>query len=82
MDKKGVVTIDTTTGILKLGDNDKVTFDEIEGMTELNKCEPITIKVLTNNSLKIGDTSNFSEYISGGIMTQIKQKKKNIILLL
>ena len=56
MDKKGVVTIDTTAGILKLGDNDKVIFDEIEGMTELNKCEPITIKVLTNNSLKIGDT--------------------------
>lgn len=75
-DKIGVVTIDTTAGILKLGDNDKVTFNEIEGMTELNKCEPITIKVLTNNSLKIGDTSNFSEYISGGIMTQIKQKKE------
>ena len=56
MDIKGVVTIDTTAGILKLGDNDKVTFNEIEGMTELNKCEPITIKVLTNNSLKIGDT--------------------------
>ena len=75
-DKIGVVTIDTTAGILKLGDNDKVTFDEIEGMTELNKCEPIAIKVLTNNSLKIGDTSNFSEYLSGGIMTQIKQKKE------
>jgi ubiquitin-activating enzyme E1 len=55
-DKIGVVTIDTTAGILKLGDNDKVTFDEIEGMTELKKCEHITIKVLTNNSLKIGDT--------------------------
>ena len=76
MDKKGFVTIDTTTGILKLGDNDKVIFDEIERMTELNKWEPIIIKVLTNNSLKIGDTSNFSEYISGGIMTQIKQKKE------
>ena len=50
------MTIDTTAGILKLGDNDKVTFDEIEGMTELKKCEHITIKVLTNNSLKIGDT--------------------------
>ena len=35
------MTIDTTTGILKLGDNDKVIFDEIERMTELNKCEPI-----------------------------------------
>ena len=31
------------------------------------------IKALTNNSLKIGDTSNFSVYISGGIMTQIKE---------
>ena len=41
MDKKGVVTIDTTAGILKLGDNDKLIFDEIERMTELNKCEPI-----------------------------------------
>ena len=60
MDKKGVGAIDTTAGILKLGDNDKVIFDEIEGMTELNKCEPITIKVLTKKGLKIGDTSNFS----------------------
>lgn len=34
------------------------------------------IKALTNNSLKIGDISNFSVYISGGIMTQIKQKKE------
>ena len=42
--KKGIVTIDTTAGILKLGNNDKVTFKEINGMTELNNCEPIMLK--------------------------------------
>ena len=74
--RKGIVTIDTTAGILKLGNNDKVTFKEINGMTELNNCEPINIKVLTDDSVEILDTSNFSEYISGGIMIQVKYQKE------
>jgi ubiquitin-activating enzyme E1 len=74
--KKGIVTIDTTAGTLKLGNNDKVTFNEIEGMKELNNCEPISIKILSNNSLEIIDTSNFSDYTSGGIMREVKYKKE------
>ena len=73
--KKGIVTIDTTAGKLKLGNKDKVIFKELEGMTELNNCEPKTIKILSNNSVEIDDTSNFSDYISGGIMEQIKLQK-------
>ena len=74
-EKKGIVTIDTTAGKLKLGNKDKVIFKEIEGMTELNNKEPKNIKVLTNNSFEIDDTSNFSEYISGGIVEEIKIPK-------
>ena len=75
-EKVGVVTIDTTADILKLGNDDKVTFKEIEGMTELNNCEPLNIKVLSTNSLQIGDTSCFSDYISGGIMIEVKYPKE------
>lgn len=74
-EKKGIVTIDTTAGKLKLGNKDKVIFKEIEGMTELNNKEPKNIKVLSNNSFEIDDTSNFSEYISGGIVEEIKIPK-------
>ena len=73
--KKGIVTIDTTAGNLKLGNNKKVTFKEIEGMTELNNCDPISIKYLKDDSLEISDTSNFSDYISGGIMIEVKSPK-------
>ena len=75
-DKKGIIKIDTTTGILKLDDYSKVTFKEIEGMTELNNCSPINIKILTKDSIEIGDTSNYSKYISGGIMIEAKLKKE------
>lgn len=34
-------------------DGDCVTFSEIKGMTELNGCEPLKIKVLGNNKLCI-----------------------------
>lgn len=74
--EKGIVTIDTTAGILKLGNNDKVIFKEIEGMTELNNKEPINIRVISNNSIEIGDTSNFRDYISGGVMIEVKFQKE------
>jgi len=70
------VTIDTTAGALKLGDNNKMTFKEIEGMTELNSCEPRNIKVLSGNCFEIVDTSKFSNYISGGIMIEVKYQKE------
>lgn len=44
-------------------------------MTELNGCDPIKIKVLGPYTFSIGDTTNFSEYIRGGIVTQVKMPK-------
>ncbi|CAD7088673.1 unnamed protein product [Hermetia illucens] len=56
-------------------DGDYVTFAEVQGMTELNGCDPIKIKVLGPYTFSIGDTTNFSEYIRGGIVTQVKMPK-------
>lgn len=56
-------------------DGDKVTFQEVQGMTELNGCEPRTIKVLGPYTFSIGDTSNLSEYVRGGYATQVKVPK-------
>jgi len=44
-------------------------------MTELNGCEPRKITVLGPYTFSIGDTSNFSDYISGGLFHQVKQPK-------
>lgn len=53
-------------------DGDYVTFSEIQGMTELNGCEPRKIKVLGSYTFSIGDTRKFSPYIRGGIVTLVK----------
>lgn len=45
-------------------------------MTELNGCEPRKIKVLGPYTFSIGDTTNFSKYIRGGLVTQVKMPKK------
>jgi len=55
-DSEGVVTcLDDTRHGMENGDY--VTFSEIQGMTELNGCEPIKIKVLGPYTFSIGDTS-------------------------
>ncbi|KAL3317491.1 E1 ubiquitin-activating protein [Cichlidogyrus casuarinus] len=54
---------------------DFVTFHEMNGMTELNNCNPIQIKVLGPDVFSIGDTSNFSSHISGGTCVQVKMPK-------
>ncbi|CAG5089375.1 Similar to UBA1: Ubiquitin-like modifier-activating enzyme 1 (Oryctolagus cuniculus) [Cotesia congregata] len=73
-DAEGVVTCleDTRHG---MEDGDYVTFSEIQGMTELNNCEPKKIKVLGPYAFSIDDTSSFSEYVRGGIITQVKMPK-------
>ncbi|XP_054859377.1 ubiquitin-like modifier-activating enzyme 1 [Eublepharis macularius] len=55
---------------------DFVSFTEIEGMKELNSSEPMEIKVLGPYTFSIGDTSSFSDYVRGGIVTQVKMPKK------
>lgn len=74
-DKEGIVTCidDTRHG---MEDGDYVTFAEIQGMTELNNCKPIKIKVLGPYTFSIGDTSSFSKYERGGIAYQVKMPKK------
>lgn len=73
-DNQGVVTCldETRHG---LNDGDYVTFSEVQGMTELNGCQPLKINVLGPYTFSIGDTSGFSEYIRGGIVTQVKMPK-------
>ncbi|VVC91377.1 unnamed protein product [Leptidea sinapis] len=74
-EQEAVVTCldDTRHG---LQDGDYVTFSEVQGMTELNGCEPIKIKVIGAYTFSIGDTTNFSKYVQGGIVTQVKMPKK------
>ncbi|KAL1501297.1 hypothetical protein ABEB36_006643 [Hypothenemus hampei] len=74
-DKEGIVTCidDTRHG---MEDGDYITFSEVEGMTELNGCAPIKIKVLGPYTFSIGDTSSYSKYQRGGIATQVKMPKE------
>ncbi|XP_008284378.1 ubiquitin-like modifier-activating enzyme 1 [Stegastes partitus] len=56
-----------------LEDGSKVVFSEVQGMTELNSIGPVEIKFLSSYSFSIGDTSAFSEYKRGGVVTEVKQ---------
>uniref|UniRef100_A0A4W4EUC5 E1 ubiquitin-activating enzyme n=1 Tax=Electrophorus electricus TaxID=8005 RepID=A0A4W4EUC5_ELEEL len=74
-DSAGVVTcLDEARHGFETGDH--VTFMEVQGMTELNGCPPIEIKVLGPYTFSICDTSSFSDYVRGGIVTQVKMPKK------
>lgn len=73
-DKEGVVTVmDESRHGYETGDY--VTFTEVEGMTELNGHEPIEIKVLGPYTFSIGDTTQMSDYVRGGVVTQVKMPK-------
>lgn len=73
-DVDGVVTcLDETRHGLE--SDDYVTFSEVLGMTELNGCEPRKIRVLGPYTFSIGDTSSYSDYIRGGVVTQVKMPK-------
>jgi ubiquitin-activating enzyme E1 len=52
-----------------------VTFTEVQGMTELNGCEPRKITVKGPYTFSIGDTSDLGNYKTGGIFTQVKMPK-------
>ena len=77
-DKKGIVTVDTIqdTNNLNIGDGDYVRFKDVEGMIELNdEKKDFKISMIDYKSFTIGDTSNFGEYIKGGIVFQVKKPK-------
>ena len=58
-----------------LQDGDFVTFSEVQGMTELNGCEPRKVTVKGPYTFAIGDTSSFGDYTTGGVFTQVKMPK-------
>uniref|UniRef100_A0A673V163 Ubiquitin like modifier activating enzyme 7 n=1 Tax=Suricata suricatta TaxID=37032 RepID=A0A673V163_SURSU len=69
----GILTLKTEAQ--NFCDVDLVTFSGIEGMVELNGCDPRPIHVREDGTLEIGDTANFSCYLSGGIVTEVKRPK-------
>lgn len=73
----GIVTIDDSVENkkLNLSYGDFVNFKEIIGMNELNDTPPRPIRIISNKSFSIEDTSKFSQYISGGIIEQVKIPK-------
>uniref|UniRef100_A0A9L0JSD6 Ubiquitin-like modifier-activating enzyme 1 n=1 Tax=Equus asinus TaxID=9793 RepID=A0A9L0JSD6_EQUAS len=74
-DNPGVVTcLDEARHGFESGDF--VSFTEVQGMNELNGTSPIEIKVLGPYTFSICDTSSFSDYIRGGIVSQVKVPKK------
>lgn len=48
---------------------------QVDGMVELNQCDPIPIKVLGPYTFSIGNTLAFSDYVRGGIVMQVKMPK-------
>ncbi|ORX70907.1 ubiquitin-activating emzyme E1 [Linderina pennispora] len=69
---EGVVTcLDETRHGLE--DGQFVTFTEVQGMGELNGCEPRQVKVLGPYTFSIGDTTVFGDYVRGGLFQQVKQ---------
>ncbi|KAF7348318.1 Ubiquitin activating enzyme [Mycena sanguinolenta] len=58
-----------------LEDGDFVTFTEVQGMTELNGCEPRKVTVKGPYTFTIGDTTNLQAYKTGGIFTQVQMPK-------
>ncbi|XP_075966586.1 ubiquitin-like modifier-activating enzyme 1 isoform X2 [Anarhichas minor] len=54
-------------------DGFKVVFSEVQGMTELNSIGPVEIGGCGKYSFRIGDTSAFSQYERGGVVTEVKQ---------
>ena len=69
-----VTTLDETRHGLE--DGDYVTFREVEGLEELNGCEPRKLTVKGPYSFSIGDTSGLSgQYKKEGMFVQVKMPK-------
>ncbi|KAJ1992899.1 E1 ubiquitin-activating protein [Coemansia sp. RSA 1358] len=59
-----------------LEDGQYVTFSEVQGMTELNGCEPRKVTVLGPYTFSIGNTTSLSPYARGGLFQQVKMPEK------
>lgn len=61
---------------IEFQDGDLVVFSEVHGMTELNDGKPRKVKNARPYSFSIDeDTTNYSAYEKGGIVTEVKQPK-------
>uniref|UniRef100_A0A803VK49 SUMO-activating enzyme subunit 1 n=1 Tax=Ficedula albicollis TaxID=59894 RepID=A0A803VK49_FICAL len=68
----GVVTC---MGTEDFQDGDLVTFSGVQGMTELNSQEPVPVRVLDTSRLEISDTSSFSPYRCGGLVSRVRPEE-------
>ncbi|NXM92518.1 UBA1 enzyme, partial [Oenanthe oenanthe] len=68
----GVVTC---MGTEDFQDGDLVTFSGVQGMTELNSQEPVPVRVLDASRLEISDTSSFSPYRCGGLVSRVRPEE-------
>ncbi|OXB56186.1 hypothetical protein ASZ78_016965 [Callipepla squamata] len=57
-------------------DGDLVMFSGVEGMVELNSCEPCPVRVLDAFRLEIRDTSTFSPYSGGGQVSEVRPHRE------
>jgi len=72
----GVVLIDDNIGgKLAITDGDYVTFKEVQGMNEANSAGPLEIKWISPFAFSICDTTNWGNYISGGLVDQVRVPK-------
>lgn len=71
-EKNGIVTV-LEEKRHNLTDGDYIIFDDIQGMTELNKQNPQPVKVINPYSFSISDTTNYHAYTNRGYFIQVKQ---------
>ncbi|XP_060060629.1 ubiquitin-like modifier-activating enzyme 7 isoform X2 [Erinaceus europaeus] len=67
----GILTLRADTHDFR--DGDLVTFSGVEGMVELNGCDPRTVRIRKDRTLEIGNTTAFSCYLRGGLVTEVKK---------
>ncbi len=74
-DEDGIVTMaEEHRHGLETGDY--VTFHEVKGMTQLNECIPVPVKVLGPYTFSIGNTTKMSPFEHGsGVFEQVKQPR-------
>jgi len=70
----GVVTV-LEDHRIPFEDGDYVTFTEVQGMEQLNNSPARPIKILSQYTFSIEDTTNYGAYKGGGYAVQVKQPK-------
>ena len=71
-EKNGKMKIDFNQTEKRLDENGYLIFKQVEGMTELNSSKPRYYESNKDNEEEffIGDTSNYNEYIGGGVVEE------------